>query len=124
MKHWGVAFLLLAIVMPASAGWTFVDESTDVERYLNEEHIDRDGDRVRVWEIDNHALADASGVVSLRSQTEYDCGARRYRIVHLSGHTQPMTEGAVVFSKAVDGEWRPVAPQSLGEASMEIACAN
>lgn len=124
MKTWCVALWLLTVGMPASAGWTFVDGSTDIERYLKADQIDRDGDRARVWEIDNHAVADASGVVSLRSQTEYDCGARRYRIVHLSGHTRPMTEGEVVFSNAVDGTWRPVAPQTLGEASMEIACAD
>jgi len=123
MKAWFLAIPLLALGAPAGAAWTFVDGGEGYERYIDRETIDRDGDLVRVWEVDNNAVADASGVVSLRSRTEYDCSSRRYRIVHLSGHTQQMTDGDVVFSKTVNGEWRPVAPETLGEVSMEMACA-
>lgn len=123
MKSWLLAFPLLAFGMPAGATWTFVDGGDGYERYIDRETIDREGNLVRVWEVDNNTVADASGVVSLRSRTEYDCNSRRYRIVHLSGHTREMTEGDVVFSKAIDGEWRPIAPETLGEVSMEMACA-
>ncbi|MCM0043662.1 MAG: hypothetical protein NBV65_03425 [Burkholderiaceae bacterium] len=123
MKTWLLAIPLLAFGVPAGAAWTFVDGGEGYERYIDRETIDRSGHLVRVWEVDNNTVADASGVVSLRSRTEYDCQSRRYRIVHLSGHTRDMTEGDVVFSRAVNGEWRPVAPETLGEVSMEMACA-
>jgi hypothetical protein len=123
MNPWLLAIPLLALGAPAVAAWTFGDGGEGYERYIDRNTIDRDGDLVRVWEVDNNAVADASGVVSLRSHTEYDCQARRYRIVHLSGHTREMTEGDVVFSRAMASEWRPVAPETLGEVSMEMACA-
>lgn len=123
MKSLLFALPLLAISLPAGATWTFVDGGEGYERYIDRDTIDREGDLVRVWEVDNNAVADASGVLSLRSRTEYDCSSRRYRVVHLSGHTREMTDGDVVFSNAVSGEWRPVAPETLGEVSMELACA-
>lgn len=122
MKIWLLAIPLFAFGVPAGAAWTFVDGGEGYERYIDRESIDRDGHIVQVWEVDNNAVADASGVLSLRSRTEYDCSSRRYRIVHLSGHTREMTDGDVVFSQAVQGEWRPVAPETLGEVSMEMAC--
>ncbi len=123
MKSSLFALPLLAISLQAGATWTFVDGGDGYERYIDRNTLVREGDRVRVWEVDNNSVADAQGVVSLRSQTEYDCSSRRYRIVHLSGHTREMTEGDVVFSKAVDGDWRPIAPEPLGAVSMELACA-
>lgn len=122
MKTLCLALSLLACAAPASAGWTYVDGGAGYDRYLDDDSIDRDGARVQVWELDNNEVADASGVMSLRSRTEYDCEARRYRIVHLSGHSQQMSGGEVLFSQSVDGQWRPVAPETLGEASLRMAC--
>lgn len=122
MKIWPWILPLSLACTPAFAEWTFVDTGGGYERYLDRERIERKGHLVRVWEVDNSAIADADGVMSLRSQTEYDCRSRRYRIVHLSAHTGAMTEGEQLFSRPVDGEWRPVVPESLGEVSLDVAC--
>lgn len=122
MRTLCLALFLLAWGAPASAEWTHVDSGPGYDRYLDRDSIDRDGARVQVWELDNNEYPDASGVMSLRSWTEYDCDTRRYRIAHLSGHSQQMSGGEVLFSQAVEGAWRPVAPQTLGEASLQMAC--
>ena len=98
-KNWLWIAPLLMLSLPASADWTYVDGGEGYERYL-----------------------DLEGVISLRSRTEYDCMTHMYRITHLSGHTLHMTQGQVVFSESVDGDWEPVSPGTLGETSMQMVC--
>lgn len=121
-KNWLWIAPLMLLSLPASADWTYVDGGEGYERYLDLDSVSREGRRVRVWEIDDNAQPDRSGVISLRSRTEYDCMTHMYRITHLSGHTLHMTQGQVVFSEALDGNWEPVTPGTLGEASMNIVC--
>ncbi len=122
-KNWLWIAPMLLLSLPASAEWTYVDGGEGYERYLDLDSVSREGRRVRVWEVDDNEQSDRSGVISLRSRTEYDCLTRMYRITHLSGHTQHMTQGQVVFSDVVDGNWEPVSPGTLGEASMHMVCA-
>ncbi len=121
-KNWLWIAPLLLLSLPASAEWTYVDGGEGYERYLDLDSVSREGRRVRVWEVDDNENPDRSGVISLRSRTEYDCMTRMYRITHLSGHTRHMTQGQVVFSESVDGGWEPVSPGTLGEASMHMVC--
>lgn len=121
-KNWLWIAPLMLLSLPASADWTYVDGGDGYERYLDLDSVSREGARVRVWEVDDNAQPDRSGVISLRSRTEYDCTTRMYRITHVSGHTSHMTQGRVVFSEAMDGNWEPVSPGTLGEASMQMVC--
>ena len=122
MKSRWTALLLLTISLCASAEWTYVDGSEGYERYIERETILRDGKLARVWEVDDIDVPDKHGVQSLRSRTEYDCEDRKYRVVYLSGHSDHMSEGSVLFAGQVDGEWKPVLANSLGELSMDMAC--
>lgn len=122
MKTWLWMTPLLLLSLPASAEWTYVDGGDGYERYLDLESVNREGRRVRVWEIDDNERPDKTGVTSLRSRTEYDCMTHMYRITHLSGHTSHMTQGQVIFSEAIDGDWEPVAPGTLGDASLQMVC--
>lgn len=123
MKTWPCLIpALLLFSLPASADWTYVDGGDGYDRYIERETIQRDGNLVRVWEVDDTAAPDSYGVHSLRSRTEYDCEERKYRIVYLSAHSDHMTKGSVVFSGQLDGEWKPVQEDTLGELSMDMAC--
>ena len=117
-----IAPLLLLAGLPASADWSYVDSSEGYERYIERESISRKGKLAQVWEVDDIAMPDQTGVQSLRSRTEYDCEDRKYRVLYLSGHSDHMTGGAELFSGQVDGEWKPVLDDTLGELSMDIAC--
>ncbi len=121
MKTW-LWITPLLFALPAQAEWTFVDGGDGVERYIERDSIDRNGARVQVWEVDDSAEPDKFGVLSLRSRTEYDCRERLYRIVQLSGHSQRMSQGTVVFSETVNGQWKPVQPDTLGALSLEMVC--
>lgn len=123
MKTWTCLIpALLLFSLPASADWTYVDGGEGYERYIERETILRDGNLVRVWEVDDADRPDTLGVQSLRSRTEYDCKERQYRVVYLSGHSDHMTGGKVLYSGQIDDEWKPVQPDTLGELSMDLAC--
>lgn len=117
-----IAAVLLALSVPASAEWTYVDRSDGYERYVERETIQRNGPLARIWEVDDIAVPDKLGVKSLRSSTEYDCEKRQYRVMYLSGHSEHMTQGSIMFAGPVAGEWKPVLADTLGELSMEVAC--
>jgi hypothetical protein len=117
-----IPLLLLSICLPCGAAWTYVDSSDGYERYLDRATLQRDGRLAQVWEVDDRPVPDPSGLHSLHSHTEYDCQAKQYRVTYLSGHSERMTQGAVLFAGPGDGEWKPVRPDTLGELSMDMAC--
>lgn len=114
--------LLLSLCLPCNAAWTYVDRSDDVERYIERDTLQRDGHLALIWEVDDRTVPDPSGVASLHSHTQYDCDAKRYRVIYLSGHSERMTQGAVLFSGPIDSGWKPVQADTLGELSMAMAC--
>ena len=121
-----IIFSLLALTAlasgPAHAEWEYVASSDFYARYIDPDSASRDGDIVRIWEVDDQAAEDRFGVRSLRARTEYDCSDRAYRIVHLSGHSKPLTGGRVIFSRPGQEDWSPVAPGTLGEATLDRIC--
>lgn len=117
------ALALLAASLPARADWEYVASSDFYARYIDPDSARREGDIVNIWELDDKAEQDRHGVYSLRALTDYDCAERAYRIAHLSGHSKPQTEGRVIFSRPMRENWKPVAPGSLGEATLARLCS-
>lgn len=119
-RHWTA--LLLLVSLNANAEWTYVEGSDEYERYIQLETVIRDGQRAQIWEIDDFAKPDEKGMQSMLSRTEYDCTERNYRILYLSGHSDHMTKGETLFGVQLDGDWKPVQANTLGELSMDLAC--
>ena len=109
--------------LPAHAEWEYVASSDFYARYIDPTSARREGEIVKVWEMDDKAEQDRHGIFSLRAQTEYDCDSRSYRIAYLSGHSKRQTEGSVIFARTMRETWKPVAPGSLGEATLDRLCA-
>lgn len=114
---------LSAISPPALAEWEYVASSDLFARYIDPASAQRSRGIIKIWEIDDKAEQDRHGIYSLRTQTEYDCKARTYRIGYLSGHSKRQTEGIVIFARTLREEWKPVVPGSLGEATLERLCS-
>ncbi len=114
---------LSAISPPALAEWEYVASSDFFARYIDPASAQRSRGIIKIWEMDDKAEQDRRGVYSLRTQTEYDCKARTYRIGYLSGHSKRQTEGIVIFARTLREEWKPVVPGSLGEATLERLCS-
>ncbi len=114
--------VLLLASHPARAEWEYVASSDFYARFIDPATVKRDGSVVSLWELDDKAAPDRHGVLSLRANTHYDCAARTYRIAHLSGHSKAQTGGEVIFSRPGRENWKPVAPGTLGAATLDRLC--
>ena len=112
-----------AMSPPALAEWEYVASSDLYARYIDPASVQRSRGIIKIWEMDDKAEQDRHGVYSLRTQTEYNCKARTYRIGYLSGHSKRQTEGIVIFARTLREDWKPVVPGSLGEATLERLCS-
>jgi hypothetical protein len=106
-------------------GWIMVGRAHTFTVYANPTTIHRAGSKVKVWEIKDYNTAqmnDGEPYMSQKTQNEYDCKEGRSRILALSLHSENMGGGKMVWSDPDPGEWHPVAPSRLGEASRKFAC--
>ena len=117
--------LLLAVV-PAWAQWTQVGVDAKALTYADPATI-RKQDHVATMTI----LVDFKNAqrapygpeyLSQKMQQEFDCGARRTRILEVASYAGQRAEEDVVAAQDAPGEWKPVAPQTLAEALWNIAC--
>jgi hypothetical protein len=61
-------------------------------------------------------------ILSIKGEEEYDCEGTRQRIRTYSEFSGNMGGGKEVNSKAGDGTWVPVAPESVGHTLWSFAC--
>ena len=114
---------LSMLSLPVRAEWEYVASSDFYAHYIDPTSARREGEIINVLEVDDKAEQDRYGVYSVRAQTEYDCAGRTYRIANLSGHSKRQTEGSIIFSRPMREGWKPVAPGSLAEATLNRLCA-
>lgn len=117
--------LLLALLLATSsaqAGWVLVVQNDDIDFYIDPETIRKDGNLVRVWEIQDLKQRDKGGRLSLRSRNEYDCVQERYRFLSISTHSEPMAGGKTLFSTTESGNWRDTPPGTFASSIQKIVC--
>ena len=62
---------------------------------------------------------DKYGALSVRTQNEYDCEGKRVRTIDMSGHSNLMASGDILFSMETDKKWRSV---DLNNYVFEYVC--
>lgn len=115
MKNW-LALLLLCAAMPVLAQhWVRYADIEDRLMYFDSLRTRKMGDTAFVWDLHDlkNPVTDSSGKVhrSLLYALEYQCRARKWRILGWSRHAQPMgmgkplseEAGASAFTEAVSG---------------------
>ena len=108
----------------AFAEWTKVDEVDGVTFYIDYTTIRKDGNVRKVWLVNDKKQRDNDGVVSSRSQQEFDCKAESNRTIALSTHTGPMAGGDALFTGGADPRgWRAIPPNTAIETILKIVCA-
>ena len=124
-----IAIAFAAVPPVAAAGWTRVAGNNTVVCYADPATIERKGDLAKMKNLLNFTLPqtersiDNKPYLSQREEREYDCRKERYRLLRFALRADPMFSGAVVRSGADDGEWKTVAPGSLGAALWRAACS-
>lgn len=117
---------LLLAVLPAWAQWTQVGVDAKALTYADPATI-RKQDHVATMTI----LVDFKNAqrapygpeyLSQKMQQEFDCVARRTRVLEAASYAGQRAEEDIVAAQDTPGEWKPVAPQALSEALWNIAC--
>jgi len=122
--------LLLTLLVPlllgtgsAWAEWVWVAESDTVDKYIDPSTIRKDGNLVKVWEVNALKKRHKDGELSSRVRVEYDCKQERFKFLSFSFHSGAMASGTTLKSEIGSGRWEDVPPESLGETVLKIVCA-
>ena len=126
MKRLLMGLMLLVTAIAASAEWTIAGGNNRYIQYVDTATIRRNGNLVKMWDLADFKRLQKSAAgmsyLSDKSQSEYDCKEEKQRMLALTNFSGKMGSGKVVASNYDPSEWRPIAPESIGEILWKIAC--
>ena len=124
--------LALALISTSvMAEWAQVGKNDEmgIDNYIDFTTIRKTGDIVKMWSLnDSKAAIDVSigqnitGVMSIKSQDEYDCKEERSRNLAFIMFTGNMGRGKPIPNNLDISQWSPISPGSTSEAMWKIAC--
>ena len=112
--------------VPANAEWVRLTEADGMTVHFDPDTIRRNGNLVKIWLLYDYKTPIITGrdaVFSTKMQSEYDCIGERVRtnaIFEIAGN---MGKGKVVSSSLAEGQWIPIAPDTLGKREWKAACS-
>jgi hypothetical protein len=112
-------------VIPAGAEWLLVDRNAHATVYVDPSTIQRTGDLVRLWVLDDLKTVhtrEPDTYLSSRAQEEHDCAAERFRLVALAQFAGHMGTGAVIYERTVESKWAPIPRGTLAQSVWKYAC--
>ena len=127
MKWLLLVFAFIFISTNAMSEWTAViaEESNGGSIfYFDYSTIRKASNRVKVWELRDFSNAQEVGVrvLSIKSQTEFDCENEQSRLLFILSYVKNMGMGEPNNTVNEPSEWQPVVPESVGEALFKAAC--
>jgi hypothetical protein len=124
-KAAAIALLLAALPACATEVWIPYAQSETATMYFDSLRTRKMGDTSFVWDL--HDLkADASDANgkhyrSVMYAIEYQCRARKRRVLGIQRYTEAMAKGAAV-EETMTGEWTPTPPESLAGKLFDHIC--
>ena len=113
----------LILTGAAWAEWVGVSTTKNYDKYIDPATIRKDGNLVRVWEINDLKTRSTGGELSRRMRYEYDCKQERIKTLSFSFHSEAMGSGTTLISDSNEGEWNHIPPGSISERVLKIVCA-
>ncbi len=102
--------------------WTRFGEAAPATLYVDASSLEREGNIVRIVELQDLKAADPDGVRSRSYLNEYDCRHRMHRIGQVTSHAGAMLEGQRLFSVAEMGYWRQIPGDGLFRQAFRHHC--
>jgi hypothetical protein len=81
------------------------------------------GGMKRVWTLVDLKRSAPDGDRSTIAVEEFDCRARRNRIIHATGYSGQMGAGVINGSEAGPAPWSYLAPGTIGERLLKLVCS-
>jgi hypothetical protein len=124
-----LATLILLMALPAySQTWVKINESPEVEFYVDTSSIKRKQSVITYWSMHNKRLA---GLVnssdpntkSTKYRINQYCADEEYQITYYATYDKPMGEGKILVSETVDMKPKPNIPGTFGFGEMKFICS-
>ncbi len=107
-------------------GWVEVGNLEQGVAYANPSTIRKDGDKVKMWSIDDfktvHEIGNIEPFMSIKVQNEYDCKEEQFRMLANSFYSANMGREKAVYNDYEPSRWKPVTPGSMIEKLFKLAC--
>ena len=118
--------LSLSPSMANAQTWVKVVEIPELEYYIDQSSIKRNGSMVTYWSMHNKKLATLLTQTSSDYSTKYkviqDCKNEESKMLYLVSYDKPMGEGKALESRSWDGKPTPNIPGSIGYMEMKYVC--
>jgi hypothetical protein len=124
---------LLAVVIlpflstaPVFAEWVLIDGNEHAKIYVEAETIQRKGDVVTLWVLDDFKTVRLRGLrtyLSSRALEAHDCANERFRILSLADFSSNMAVGDIIFRSARESDWAAIPRGTLAQSVWTFACA-
>jgi hypothetical protein len=118
-----LAALLMLMLAPAWARWVALTESGSTSYYIDPDHITKEGDRRRLFLLEEMKKPGVGGELSRKTQIEFDCKARTSRPRSVSGYTAAMASGQALYTNSRNEKPHAIEADSVEGRVFERACA-
>ncbi len=120
MRKTILAIVLAGLCHGASAAWQLTGTDAGVTFYADPATLAVKDGRTTLWVLDDYEKSQSDGALSVKSQVEYDCAARRFRVLFASRHAQRMAREEMPVTEDARSAWQPAAGRR--DAEWRIAC--
>jgi hypothetical protein len=118
--------LLMFVNLPAWAGWTFVttgiDDSFEVQYFLDYETLRKDGNLRRIWRLVNYPPNDKEGWGSVRSRLEFDCKNETVKPLSDTVFSEKFSRGKIIFAQDKESPKQDIAPDTATSTLFKEVC--
>lgn len=126
-KQIGLAAVMLFASGAVLAEWVKVATSNNAVEYLDPGTLRKSGQKIKSWGLIDHRapqlFVDEKKYLSLKVQSEVDCGEESARTITMVMYGGNMGAGEVLWSGAPpDTRWTPVTPGTLSWTAMKNIC--
>ncbi len=111
--------------IPVFAEWLLVDGNERARVYLDIETINRSGEWVRVWVVDDLKIAETRGFrkyLSTRAHEEHDCAKERFRLLALEYFSGNMGSGEALYKTSGESDWTAIPRGTLAQSVWKFVC--
>ena len=111
MKRLFLATLMLLSGVPADGEWVKIaTDDQGMTAYVDLDTIRHERDLVKMWALVDIETAQGDSFLSREEQVEYDCTAKRHRLLAGSWYSEHMGKGRVDAIDSHESKWNPLEP--------------
>jgi hypothetical protein len=116
---------ILLFPLPLFAEWVETNKSVDGDTYyIDLDRIRKHDGYVYYWVLEDLLKPTQYGDLSGKVYMQGDCKLFRYKILSSTYYTQPMARGTYsATGNNPEKEWTYIAPNSVAEVPIKIACS-